>query len=109
MWPNIRLPSSLEETTPDPAIRSEFEDGSVQTRPRFTRMRRRWTLSWGNIQKSQYEVLREFYMNKKGGSLSFTWVNPMDGGVFTVRFVGELTAKTTEKYFYAVTVRLEQV
>ena len=109
MWPNIRLPSSLEETTPDPAIRSEFEDGSVQTRPRFTRMRRRWTLSWANIKKSQYEILREFYMNQKGGSLSFSWTNPMNGGVFTVRFVGELTAKTTEVDFYAVTVKLEQV
>lgn len=109
MWPNIRLPSSLEETTPDPAIRSEFEDGSVQTRPRFTRMRRRWTLSWANIKKSQYEILRDFYMNQKGGSLSFSWPNPMNGVMFTVRFVGELTAKTTELDFYAVTVKLEQV
>ena len=109
MWPNIRLPSSLEETTPDPAIRSEFEDGSVQTRPRFTRMRRRWTLSWANIKKSQYEILRDFYMNQKGGSLSFSWPNPMNCVMFTVRFVGELTAKTTEVDFYAVTVKLEQV
>lgn len=109
MWPNIRLPSSLEETTPDPAIRSEFEDGSVQTRPRFTRMRRRWTLSWANIHKTQYEELSNFYRSRKGGSLSFTWTNPMNGGVYTVRFVGELTAKTTEVDFYSVAVNLEQV
>ena len=109
MWPNIRLPSTLEETTPDPAIRSEFEDGSVHTRPRYTRMRRTWILTWQSMSNVDYQTLRWFYSAQKGGSVSFQWSHPLEGGQRTVRFVGELTAKITERDYYSVTVKLEEV
>ena len=109
MWPNIRLPSSLEESIPDPAIRSEFEDGTVQTRPRFTRMRRKWTLTWNNLRYADYAALRSFFDSKRGGSTSFSWTNPLDNGMHTVRFSGELTAKTTERDFLNISVKLEEV
>ena len=109
MWPEIQLPSSLEETTPDPAIRSEFEDGSVHTRPRYTRLRRTWTLTWQNLKGADYRTLRAFYVSQKGGSLTFTWQNPIERTTFTVRFTGDITAKYTEVDHWNVTVRLEEV
>lgn len=109
MWPNIQLPLTINETTIDPAISSEMEDGIVVTRPRYTRIRRRWELSWQNMRAAAYEALRTFYYGRKGGSLSFTWTNPANNTTATVRFKGDLNGKASPMGVYNVTVTLEEV
>lgn len=109
MWPDIQLPSNIEETTENPAIRSEMENGIVLTRPRYTRMRRTWILTWANLIGSDYRTLRNFYVAKKGGSLSFTWPNPIETEYFTVRFNGEITGKYTASDCWNVTLKIEEV
>ena len=83
-WPNVQLPSNLEETTEDPAIRSEAESGIVKTRPRYTRIRR-------------------------GGTLAFGWRHPRENAVFQVRFEGPITGRHTVMDCWNVTLTLKQV
>lgn len=109
MWPDIQLPLTVDETTIDPAIVSEMEDGIVVTRPRYTRMRRRWELNWQNMTASSYTTLRAFYYGRKGGALSFSWSNPATLETATVRFSGDLSGKAGPGGVYSVTVSLEEV
>ncbi len=109
MWPEIQLPSTIEETTGNPAIRSEMESGMVLTRARYTRTRRIWTLTWANLRGGNYRTLRNFYVAKKGGSLIFTWTHPIENITFNVRFDGDLIATHTERDCWNVSIQLEEV
>ena len=97
VFPNIRKPSyPFLEKLEDPAIRSTMENGMVVSRPRFTRNRKTFTLSWNNMPNPDYVILRNFYTNiVYGGSAVFTWTYPKVPGddyseqQFLVRFVGD--------------------
>ena len=106
---NIQLPSRCEEVTEDPAIRSGFETGIVHTRPRFTRVRRTWKISWEYIKGADYRVLRTFYDQIRGGALSFNWTHPIENKVFEVRFKGEIQSDTQHYDYCSVDATLEEV
>lgn len=108
-WPNVQLPSGLDETTEDPAISTEFGTGIVQTRARYTRMRRTWELTWANMRGADYRALRSFYGAVYGGSLPFYWTNIKDSATYSVRFRGDLKARHTVMDFWNVSLALEQV
>ena len=58
------------------SIISKFEDGSQQSRRKFTRSRRKWKLKWNQIERSEYLELMDFITNTVYFSaLSFNWVN----------------------------------
>jgi phage-related protein len=99
----------MEEVTEDAAIRTEFETGMVQSRPRYTRARRTWMLSWEYMRGADYRVLRSFYDQMRGGSLSFDWQNPAELIFFNVRFKGEIRSRNQSADFWNVNVTLEQV
>ena len=107
--PDVQLPSGLDETTEDPAISTEFGTGIVQTRARYTRMRRTWELTWANMRGADYRALRDFYASVFGGALSFNWTNVKENATFNVRFKGDLTARHTVMDFWNVSLTLEQV
>ena len=109
IFPSIRLPSGLEEETENPVIRSEMESGIVVTRPRYTRLRRTFTLEWTNLSGTDYRTLRAFYSARKGGGEAFTWRHPKENINLTVRFNGEFRAKHTELDFWNLSIKLEQV
>lgn len=108
-WPSVQLPSGCDETTEDPALRNEAESGIVQTRARFTRIRRTWQLSWANMRGADYRLLRAFFIQMKGGSLSFGWTHPRESTTFEVRFRGDLSGRHTVMDCWNVTLVLEQV
>jgi phage-related protein len=108
-WPNVQLPSGLDESMEDPVIRTEFESGIVKTRARYTRIRRTWSLSWANMRGSHYRSLRAFYVQTRGGALSFNWTNPTEGATFEVRFKGNIVSRHTVMDCWSVTLTLEQV
>lgn len=94
--------------TENPALRSTFEDGSVQTRPKFTRQRRTWSLNLPALSKTKREILNAFYITTKGGSQSFTWTDTESEANVTVRFISfSETQKTTG--LWAVSVQIEEV
>ena len=109
-FPTIRLPSGLEEELENPAIRSEMESGIIISRPRYTRLRKIFTLEWQNLNGTDYRTLKSFFIARLGGGEAFTWTHPKEGITFTVRFNGDsFRAKHTEMDFWNLSIRLEQV
>ena len=109
VWPNIQPPSGCGEATEDPAIRSKFENGAVQTRARNTRMRGTWNLNWDYMRGADYRILKAFYKQMRGGALSFAWMHPTDLITYNVRFNGELKADNQSFDFWSASATLEEV
>ena len=110
IWPsNIQLPSGCDEAPEDPALRSEMESGTVKTRARYTRIRQIWQLSWANMRGPHYRILRAFYTQVRGGSVSFSWTHPVELTTFNVRFKGQFSSRHTVRDCWNVTLTLEQV
>ena len=84
-WPSIIVPSfPLEVEVYKPQVRTEFEGGYVQSRPRTTRAVRRWTLTWSSLPEADYQALAAFFVANQGGS--FEWTDPVTGTGYTCRF-----------------------
>ena len=77
-WPiDVPVPSwPFKETHENTSITSKFEDGSMQTRSKFTRSRRKWKLEWRNISRSAYLRIMDFVVHQaKFSANSFIWTN----------------------------------
>lgn len=76
-------------------IRTSFEDGTALSRAQSTAARSRYTVGWEFLPKSELKLLRTFFAEHVGGS--FTWDDPFDGILKTVRFSSDSLpkAKTT--------------
>jgi hypothetical protein len=80
---NINFPSNItppawpfECEYENNSLITKFEDGSQQSRRKFTRSRRKWTLKWNHIPRSEYLTLMTFISQTVSFSArSFNWVN----------------------------------
>lgn len=108
-FPTLPAPAfDIPVDTENSALRSKFENGSVQTRAKFTRQRRSWSLSWPGLSKTNRETLHAFYLTTKGGSQAFTWTETEANENITVRFTSfKETQRTTGRW--AVSVQIEEV
>jgi hypothetical protein len=81
----------LDENYEDVGLAAGFEDGSEQSRAKFTRSRRTWVLRWTALPDADYQVLMDFWCNRaKGKSEKFEWRHPLrasDAQPCLVRFV----------------------
>jgi len=87
-WPNIANPSGLKEYKGKGQLKSEFDAGYVQSRPKFTRSRKHFELSWNVMTDADKETLETFFDNNLGDT--FTWDHPLadsSDSSYTVRFV----------------------
>lgn len=77
-FPNISKPSyPLNIETENNSLASKFEDGTVQSRPKFTRSRRTFTVKWNGLPNNEYMILDNFIRNTvKYSAETFLWVNP---------------------------------
>jgi hypothetical protein len=81
----------MEETlASDPTIKTTHEGGSVQSRPRFTTLRKRWVLNYTLLTAADKTLLEAFQIEVLVGSYIFTWVHPKEdetssGGIYSVR------------------------
>lgn len=76
----------MTEETEDATIRSAFEAGYEHTRPRFTRARKTWTIRYEYMSNTDKTTLDAFVTTVRQGADSFSWTNPQDSVVYTVRF-----------------------
>ena len=74
---NIKAPAyPFECEYENNSLVTKFEDGSQQSRRKFTRSRRKWTLKWNHIPRSEYLTLMTFISQTVSFSArSFNWVN----------------------------------
>ena len=75
-----------ENTTVDPTLRDEFENGSVTTRSKFTASLRQWGILYRFLSNADKQTLVAFQRTVSYGAGSFNWTNPIDSEVYVVRF-----------------------
>ena len=82
-----------EEPAVDPTIRSEFENGAVQTRTRFTDVPKKWDLIYRDMSQADKDTLKAFEKTVGYGGDIFNWTNPQDTNTYEVRFAGPVKCK----------------
>lgn len=98
VWPALSTTPSLdgwkESIANDPTIRTKSEGGYTQTRPRFTRIPKKWDFRYtgGNaLTPSDKAALQTFQSLVKVGSSIFSWTNPIDAITYSVRLAQPIT------------------
>lgn len=77
-FPEIQQPVyPLKSKWENPVLTSKMENGTVVSRPKFTRIRETFTLTWNALPAADYARLREFWRTALGGSVIFLWTYPM--------------------------------
>lgn len=103
----------LKEDREDAVIRTPMEGGYQVTRRRFTRTRRKFTLTYKNLVAADVVLLRTFYdTTTAGGSVSFDWTNPADSVTYVCRFSAPLSFSLDlygDEYRYSTEIILEEV
>lgn len=110
VFPSIANPVyPLNEGRENPAISSQMENGIVISRPRFTRIRKKWILKWTALKNDEYQVLMNFWDQMCGGSQEFQWSNPITNVNYTVRFTGELNFQLASYDMWEGEITLQEV
>jgi hypothetical protein len=100
----------LGETGEDSVIRSSSEAGYETTRPRFTKNRKTFKLSYEGLVSSDKIALNTFYDTTCGsGSAIFTWIHPETSTSYNVRFTKPLEFSLVALGFYSVDIELKVV
>ena len=86
-WPDISLPSKIEEELYKPQVETEFEANYFASRPISSRAIRRWNLSWNSMSQGDLDTLQTFFIANQG--LSFDWTNPRNSIGYSCRFIGD--------------------
>ena len=108
-FPDIARPQyPLKEQTYLPKIRTEFENGVVQTRPRFTRSKKRFSLTWERLPVEDRQTLESFFVNTE--SDVFIWTHPISGTEYQCIFSDdELGGDWTELDDSNITLNIEEI
>ncbi len=110
-FPELEPPDyPLTETPEEAVLRSSAEDGSVQTRPKFTRNRFTFEVAWNHLPNESKAILEDFYRNTtKNGALSFDWTNPTNAKTYLVRFTKPPNFKAVLLHYWTVSITLQEV
>ncbi|WP_455655881.1 hypothetical protein [Phascolarctobacterium sp.] len=110
-FPDIKPPSyPIGMTVEDNSIRSNFEDGSMQSRVKFTRSRAKYTLKWNSLPQAEYDVLYKFITETvKYSAQSFMWTNPATKKTLEVRITNVSGAELKTLAFWTITLELTEV
>lgn len=109
IFPDLKLPTSRKRTFYKYQVRTEFESGYVQSRPKGTKGRWIYELSWDNLSIDNFNTLQEHFDNNCGET--FTVVKDM---LLTTidkvcRYAEDnISAETSIPGFYSVSVQLEE-
>lgn len=99
----------LVEEYEDNTIRSPFEAGYEQTRPRYTRMRKTFILKYEFLTNSDKTTLENFYYQMKGGAGSFNWTHPLTNETYQVRFAEPPKFENSLLNYWSVELKLRQL
>jgi len=86
-----------EQAAYDPTLRTEFENGAVQTRARFTVSPKKWHILYRHLSDSEKNTIESFERTVSYGAGAFNWSHPRSGSSYTVRFDGPILFKIEPK------------
>jgi phage-related protein len=98
------------ENREDSVLRSSFEGGYVQTRPRFTRVRKKWQINYKLLSSADRTLIANFFdTTVNGGADAFTWTCPLDLTAYSVRFTAPPIFSYSSYGRWDINFELEQV
>jgi hypothetical protein len=93
VFPTVKTPASVIPDYEDRGMASEMDDGSISSRPRFTRSRKTFTTQYTALSYAEMESIMDFYDKYAAGIGNIIdWVNPdprskFHGQTFHVRII----------------------
>lgn len=102
--PHIVMPTEDE----NPALSSETVNGMVITRPRFTRIKSKWQVTYPYITDLELTSLKVFYRSVLGGSGNFFWDDEF-GNTYDVRFLSVLSHSSITDLVSTVSFQVGEV
>ncbi|NCD40739.1 MAG: hypothetical protein EOL88_01470 [Bacteroidia bacterium] len=77
-------------------MKSEFEAGYTQIRPKATREKYKWTLSWEYMSIADWNLLKAHFIENSGGSFTIKKDMIFEDSDYTVIYsIDEITASST--------------
>jgi hypothetical protein len=88
-FPITRKPSPqyFSQSISRPQLKSPFENGAVQSRPRATSSKILFSTGWDAITETEFQALVTFFDTYQGDT--FNWTHPTTTTVYVVRFVDD--------------------
>lgn len=106
--PNPSYPLKVESE--NTSITSKFEEGSMQSRRKFTRSRKRFSLIWNSIHTTDFAKLDDFIVNVAHFTANaFNWINPVDNKTYVVRCTNYKEAELNTLNYWNVSLELTEV
>jgi phage-related protein len=96
----------------DNAIRTPSDAGYVQMRPKFTRARRSWGLTYPDLPDTDAATLRYFELTTLHNGVDiFTWTHPKTGTTYNVQLSAPIKFVSSETIVNStnVTMMLQEV
>lgn len=115
-FPTIQYPVyPLKENIPDHTWKGETDNETILTRPRFTKVKHSFTLTWDALPIADLVTLHSFYLNQaRQGALAFNWTYPPEPGspyagtVFAMRFDGDWEMSLSDPGHYSGSIKLTE-
>lgn len=116
-FPSIQTPDyPLQEVFTDHTLKMQVDNETILTRPRFTKLPKSFKLTWEHLPTTDYNKLRAFYQETRGGAIAFSWTYPTDEGneysgkTFEVRFTdSEFDFQLVEVNYWSGSITLSEV
>jgi len=105
----IRPNYPYSEKNEDSVIRSEFDGGYVQTRARYSRVRKTWQVVYTALNTANKLLVSAFVNTVQCGADNFTWVDPVTSTSYDVRFLAPPVFNYVSYNRWDVKFTLEQV
>lgn len=100
--------SDISRKTIKPAIRASFDGGYEQSRPKFTRRVKEFSLTINKLTIENAIILDDFFIANQG--LDFYFYDEVYDTTHTVRFSeDELNIKQVTKKYHSVSLTLKEV
>ena len=98
----------------DSVVRTPFEAGYVQTRRRYTRQPRKFTIHYPFMSATDRGTLdTHFNVEGAGGAAAFDWINPENTTTYSVRYsrpiVYSMFTKVRGEIYSSCDIELEEV
>ncbi|MBW8001775.1 MAG: hypothetical protein FVQ80_07095 [Planctomycetes bacterium] len=102
---------SIEEVSHRGTVRAPFEGGYEQTRAKWTRSRKEWTIRWKDMSNNSHTSLVTFFESTVvGGASSWVWHNPISNSTAEVRFVDDqIRFLNSNQKYWSGAVRIREV
>jgi len=109
-FPTIKNPSTIDEKSTVNTIKNQFDGGYKQTRERFSRDIKTFTVSYIALSEVDKNALLSHYDTVRG-SIPFNWTNVDTSITYSVRYTDSIDVKAdaTMPKLYAITLKMETV